>query len=272
MRQDAALLRSGVLVVVVLQFRFEMFAHGIFQDSHRGDATRIGGIGLDVGLSSHADIAMAQDCLDDDVRDAKRVQVCGQAPAEGIRRCRNLVWLILPKRPERIEECLPPDWNHGENYPHVWLGVTCGERESFKRVDILRKVPCALRFLSCEPLIEDISDLDLSEIGWVLCGGMSGSLSKKYPMDLRWTALLYDSAQKAGVPFLFKQISHNTTERGINALGLYLAEREGRVADPATVDCVRQYPEAALTFIPPEPKGVRLDADDWAKIRRTIQF
>ena len=188
-----------------------------------------------------------------------------------IRRCRNLIWLILTKRPEQIQKCLPPDWDNGKGFPHVWLGVTCGERKSFKRVDQLRDIPCALRFLSCEPLIEDISDLDLSGIGWVLCGGMSGELSKKYPMDLHWAASLYDSAQKAGVPFLFKQISHNTTERGINALGLYLAHRDGRTVDPETVDCVRQYPAFNFPVSPPEPKGNRLDGKGWAAYCRQLE-
>ena len=189
---------------------------------------------------------------------------------EVIRRRRNLIWLILTKRPERIRECLPPDWNNGEGFPHVWLGVTCGERKSFPRVDVLREIPCALRFLSCEPLIEDIVDLDLSEIGWVLCEGMSGELSKKYPMKLRWAASLYDAAQKARVPFLFKQVSHNMTERGIKALGLYLTERDGRSADPEIVDCIRQYPKVNLRYSHPEPKGVRLDAKRWEKYRRKL--
>lgn len=191
---------------------------------------------------------------------------------EVIRRCRNLIWLILTKRPDRIRECLPPDWNNGEGFPNVWLGVTCGERKSFQRVEALRKIPCALRFISCEPLIEDISNLDLSAVGWVLCGGMSGSLSKKHPMDLRWAASLYDASQKAGVPFLFKQVSHNMTERGINALGLYLAYRNEEAADPETVDCIRQYPEVDLQFRLPEPKGVRLDAEGWGKYRRKLSL
>ena len=179
-------------------------------------------------------------------------------------------WFALSDPGVEDALCLPSDWDDGKCFPHVWLGVTCGERKSFKRVDQLRKIPCALRFLSCEPLIEDISNLDLSGIGWVLCGGMSGSLSTKYPMDLRWAASLYDSAQKAGVPFLFKQVSHNKTERGINALGLYLADRQGKTADPTNVDCVRQYPMVELEFSPPEPKGVRLDAAGWGKYRRKL--
>jgi protein gp37 len=179
-----------------------------------------------------------------------------------IRHCENLIWLILTKRPERIRECLPPDWNDGKRFPHVWLGVTCGARKSFGRVETLRKVPCALRFLSCEPLIEDISELDLSGIGWVLCGGMSGKLSTKYPMDLRWAASLYDASQKAGVPFLFKQVSHNMTERGINALGMYLSGGTGTMSSK---ECIREYPKTGLQFAQPEPQGTYWSVDDFKK-------
>jgi protein gp37 len=186
-----------------------------------------------------------------------------------IRRCRNLVWLILTKRPQRILEHLPADWDEGRGYPHVWLGTTCGTKRSFGRVEELRKIPCALRFLSCEPLLEDIGEIDLRGIGWVLCGGMSGPLHKDRSMDLRWAASLYETAHSAGVPFVFKQVSHNLTERGINALGLFLAQRSGKPADPEKVDCIRQYPKLTGPFTPPAPKGVRWTGEDWTKYLRT---
>jgi protein gp37 len=186
-----------------------------------------------------------------------------------IRRCKNLIWLVLTKRPERIPGRLPSDWNDGKNYPNVWLGVTCGEKASFNRVDQLRKINCALRFLSCEPLLEDISEINLEKVGWILCGGMSGDQSKSHAMDLRWAVSLYDTAQKAGVPFLFKQVSHHMTERGINALGLYLADRDSEPADPETVDCVREYPKVpGQRIIPPGIQGVRLNQPEWESYRR----
>jgi protein gp37 len=185
-----------------------------------------------------------------------------------IRRCRNLIWLILTKRPQRILEHLPADWDDGKGYRHVWLGVTCGTNDSSNRIAELRKVPCALRFLSCEPLLQDISKNSLEGIGWVLCGGMSGPLYKERPMDLRWAAALYQKAHSAGIPFLFKQVSHNLTERGINALGLFLGQLSGNPADPEIVDCVREYPKLSVPFTPPEPKGVRWSKQDWAKYLR----
>ncbi len=187
-----------------------------------------------------------------------------------IRRCRNLVWLILTKRPQHIEAHLPTDWDGGKGFPHVWLGVTCGLKSSFGRVDQLRQIPCALRFLSCEPLLEDISDIDLSGIGWVLCGGMSGPLHKDRRMELSWAASLYDACRKKQVPFLFKQVSNIHTERGINALGLFVAHRAGKPANPKTVDCIRQYPRPGfpISFTPPKPKGVRWSEHDWGKYLR----
>jgi protein gp37 len=189
-----------------------------------------------------------------------------------IRSCRNLIWLVLTKRPDKIPGRLPSDWNDGRNYPHVWLGVTCGEKAAFDRVDKLRGIDCALRFLSCEPLLEDISNLNLNGMSWVLCGGMSGPESKNRPMDLRWAASLYDAASAAGVPFMFKQVSDFRTERGINALGLYLARRNGENVDPETVDCVRQYPSTSLSFSQPQPRGVRWTQNDWEKCCRREGF
>jgi protein gp37 len=186
-----------------------------------------------------------------------------------IRRCKNLIWLILTKRPERIIENLPKNWDEGRGFPNVWLGTTCGVPETFGRVDILRQIPCALRFLSCDPLMKDISNINLNGIGWVLCGGMSGTNSKTDPMDLRWAAFLYDATRRAEIPFLFKQISHLRPERGINALGLFLAARNGSQAKPESVDCVREYPEVAgYPIIQPGIKGMRLNQAEWESYRR----
>jgi protein gp37 len=186
-----------------------------------------------------------------------------------IRRSQNLIWLVLTKRPERIPDCLPKDWDEGRGFPNVWLGTICGTPETFDRVDLLRKVPCALRFISCEPLMADISNIDFHGIEWVLCGGMSGAYSKTDPMDLRWAAALYDTAHSASVPFLFKQISHQKPEQGINALGLYLAHRDGWPAAPEAVDCVREYPEVAgHPIIHPGIQGMRLNQAEWESYRR----
>ncbi|MGB8477889.1 MAG: DUF5131 family protein [Acidobacteriaceae bacterium] len=133
-----------------------------------------------------------------------------------IRDCTSVNFMLLTKRPERIAECLPADWNDGKNYPGAWLGTTCGVRKSYSRVDMLRLIPCSLRFLSVEPLLESLADIDLTAIGWVAVGGMSGPQHNPHHMRMRWAAELYDLCRERGIPFLFKQASHIYTERGIN--------------------------------------------------------
>jgi protein gp37 len=141
--------------------------------------------------------------------------------------CKNVNFMLLTKRPERIAACLPGDWNDGKNYPNAWLGTTCGARSSYARLDVLRSIPCALRFVSVEPLMESVSDIDITGIGWVAVGGMSGALHAKHKMKMVWAAEVHDVCRLHEVPFLFKQASDIHTERGINALSLYLAERAG---------------------------------------------
>ena len=182
-----------------------------------------------------------------------------------IRDCKHVNFMLLTKRPERIVECLPADWNNGKNYPGAWLGTTCGVRSSYPRVDILRTIPCSLRFLSIEPLMESVADIDLSGIGWVATGGMSGPLHREQRMRLAWAAEVHDRCRQQGVPFLFKQASNIHTERGINALSLVLAERDGREVDPATVPLIREYPATNLPLLPFTEHGRRFTVADWAK-------
>jgi protein gp37 len=86
----------------------------------------------------------------------------------------HLAWLILTKRPELIEARLPRDWGNG--YFNVWLGVSTGCRQTLNKMDTLRKIPAAVRWVSAEPLIEDISqDINLDGFAWVVTGGESGS-------------------------------------------------------------------------------------------------
>ena len=181
-------------------------------------------------------------------------------------RCQNLIWLILTKRPERIHKNLPNDWSNESGYPNVWLGTTYGALDSGDRVKSLRKVPCALKVLSCDPLMEDLGKIDLDGIGWILCGGISGKCSKDHPMDMAWAASLYDLAQQKKIPFLFKQISHVKPEQGINSLSVYILDPEAEQAEPESFDCIREYPQIpGFAIVPPEASGVRLSQAQWKK-------
>jgi len=108
---------------------------------------------------------------------------------------------ILTKRPERIARCLPPDW--GAGWPHVWLGVTAEDQKTADtRLPLLRSVPAAVHFVSCEPMLEPIG-LNLAGLAWVICGGESGP--QRRPFLKTWARDLRAQCQAAGVAFYFKQ-------------------------------------------------------------------
>jgi len=86
---------------------------------------------------------------------------------------------------------------------NLWMGVSVENEAALKRVDDLRQVPAAVRFLSCEPLLGPLDNIDLTGIGWVIAGGESGPNHR--PMDLSWARGIRDSCLAADVPFFFKQ-------------------------------------------------------------------
>lgn len=132
---------------------------------------------------------------------------------ELVRRTPNLDWLILTKRPENFQKYLPRDW--GTGYPNVWLGVTCENRkEGFPRVEVLRRTPAKVRFLSCEPLLEDTSDVILSGIDWVIVGGESGPGSREFKIE--WARRMRDRCAEAGVPFFMKQLGSSPSEAALS--------------------------------------------------------
>ncbi len=106
---------------------------------------------------------------------------------------------LLTKRAERLAEIAPtPPWPE-----NVWMGVTVEDNDRLGRVRLLRKVPSAVRFVSVEPLLGPLPDLDLSGIDWVIVGGESGPRAR--PMQLEWVLEIRDACLGAGVPFFFKQ-------------------------------------------------------------------
>ena len=87
--------------------------------------------------------------------------------------------------------------------PNVWTGVSVESSRYLYRVDALRETPAAIRFLSCEPLIGPLGEVNLDGIGWVIAGGESGPGAR--PMHPDWVRSLRDQCAEAGVPFLMKQ-------------------------------------------------------------------
>ena len=86
---------------------------------------------------------------------------------------------------------------------NLWMGVSVESEAVLQRVDHLRQVPAAVRFLSCEPLLGPLDPINLDGIGWVIAGGESGPNYR--PMHLDWAHGLRDACQTAEVPFFFKQ-------------------------------------------------------------------
>ena len=121
---------------------------------------------------------------------------------ELIRETPMLHWQLLTKRAPNIVKCLPDDWDSG--YQNVMLGVTVENRKhGLRRLDVLREIPAKVRFLSIEPLLENLGDLDLSGIHWVIVGGESGHHARF--MEAGWVERIQDQCDEQGVPFFFKQ-------------------------------------------------------------------
>ena len=106
---------------------------------------------------------------------------------------------ILTKRSERLAELSTELW-----WPeNVWMGVSVENASYTFRIQHLRSIRAALKFLSLEPLLGPLPNLDLSGIDWVIVGGESGPMAR--PMDKAWVTDIRDQCQEAGVPFFFKQ-------------------------------------------------------------------
>lgn len=95
---------------------------------------------------------------------------------------------------------------------NVWMGVSVEEPKVLSRIDDLRKVPAAVRFLSCEPLIAALPNMNLDGIDWVIAGGESGVNHR--PMDPSWVEDIRDQCASANVPFFFKQWGGRTPKQG----------------------------------------------------------
>jgi protein gp37 len=119
-----------------------------------------------------------------------------------IKRTPQHTYQILTKRSARMLKYFS---SSGRVVPgNVWLGVSVENRQyGLDRVDDLRKIKAGIRFLSVEPLLEDIGEINLSGIHWVIVGGESGP--KARPMKAEWVESIKDQCDQEGVAFFFKQ-------------------------------------------------------------------
>ncbi|PYX39685.1 MAG: hypothetical protein DMG81_08820 [Acidobacteria bacterium] len=141
---------------------------------------------------------------------------------------------VLTKRAERLRSLLSGKLLSAAEQENVWWGVSVEDRKhGLRRIDELRQAPATVRFLSIEPLLEDLGEFDLSGINWVIVGGESGPGAR--PMSKEWVVSIRDQCRDAGVPFFFKQ------------WGGVRKARNGRMLDGRTFD---EYPTREVVRVP----------------------
>ena len=125
---------------------------------------------------------------------------------------------VLTKRPSRVSQL-----NGKVNWtPNIWMGVSIESEKWIDRLDILKSTDAQIKFLSLEPLLGPLPDLDLNGIDWVITGGESGPGAR--PMDPDWVRDIRDNCVQSEVPFFFKQ------------WGGVFKKRTGRTLDNRTWD------------------------------------
>lgn len=114
------------------------------------------------------------------------------------------IFQVLTKRSERMRDLLRGPLSEAAASKHIWWGVSVeNRRHGLPRVAHLRDTPATIRFLSIEPLLEDVGPLDLSGIDWVIVGGESGPRAR--PMKQAWVERILEQCREQAVPFFFKQ-------------------------------------------------------------------
>ncbi|MEU4626902.1 phage Gp37/Gp68 family protein [Actinoplanes sp. NPDC023801] len=115
---------------------------------------------------------------------------------------------VLTKRSARLRKIADQlDWP-----ANLWMGVSVEDDSVLTRIDDLREVPAAVRFVSCEPLLGPLEEIDLTGLHWVIAGGESGPRHR--PIDPAWVTGLRDRCVEAQVPFFFKQWGGRTPKQG----------------------------------------------------------
>jgi protein gp37 len=131
---------------------------------------------------------------------------------------------VLTKRAERLEE-LSPELHWAQN---IWMGVSIENERCRRRIDHLRATGAQIKFLSLEPLLGPLPDLNLNGIDWVIVGGESGPNAR--PMNPAWATDLRDQCRRANVPFFFKQWGGKNKKQAGRVLEEQLWDEMPRVA------------------------------------------
>ncbi|WP_321826269.1 DUF5131 family protein [Maribacter dokdonensis] len=118
-------------------------------------------------------------------------------------RYNNLLFLFLTKRPKQITRMIPSHWLT-DMPKNVWFGTSVSSMKTWRWAEHLKKVPTKNLFLSVEPQMDNIDNIDLTGIGWVIQGGQSGRDRK--PFNLEWAYTMRRICKEQEVPYFFKQI------------------------------------------------------------------
>ena len=162
---------------------------------------------------------------------------------------------VLTKRAERMREMLGGKIQFAAKQENIWWGVSVEDRKyGLPRIDQLRRAPAKVRFLSIEPLLEDLGRFDLSGISWVIVGGESGPGAR--PMKKDWVISIREQCRQQRVPFFFKQ------------WGGVRKAKNGRRLEGQTYD---EYPPRVNAPIPDRESCVRF-AEEFLASRWLIQL
>ncbi len=141
---------------------------------------------------------------------------------------------VLTKRSERLRDLLNDKLQSAAEQENIWWGVSVEDRKyGVPRIEHLQQAPAKVRFLSIEPLLEDLGDIDLTGIAWVIVGGESGPGAR--PMKREWVISIRNQCRIQGVPFFFKQWG------GVRKI------KKGRLLDGRTYD---EYPQRVAAPVP----------------------
>jgi protein gp37 len=167
-----------------------------------------------------------------------------------------LIYQLLTKRPENVERMTP--W--GAEWPvNVWLGATVEDQERRARLDVLRAIKGpVIKFASCEPLLEDLGDVDFTGIDWAIFGGESGGGKRVRHLALEWIRNGVARARLAGAAPFVKQLGSKPVD-GLEPTGEFRTH-EGR----------RQFQMTASLLKLIDRKGS--DPAEWPEDLRVQEF
>ena len=126
------------------------------------------------------------------------------------------VYQVLTKRSSLMRDFVNERYRKAPVPSHIWLGVSVEDQQALSRIEHLKQANASIRFLSLEPLLESLGQLDLNGIEWVITGGESGPHWR--PVQLEWVRDIRDQCLKAKVAFFFKQWGGVRPKSGGNTL------------------------------------------------------